>query len=87
MFTLLPQHVAKSYWKHWATWGGEAEPRGFNGLKQKFVERQLNGFEEETNKLANRITAALVICDEHTSNYHEKLKLMSSKTWAKNLGK
>ena len=29
MFTLLPQHVAKSYWKEWATWGGEAEPWGF----------------------------------------------------------
>ena len=52
--------------------------------KQKFVERQLNGFEEETNKLADRVTAALVICEEHMSNYHEKLKLMSSKTWAKN---
>ena len=26
MFTLLPQHLAKSYWKDWAIWGGEAEP-------------------------------------------------------------
>ena len=38
MFTLLPQHVAKSYWKHWATWGGEAEPRGFNGLCRRSKE-------------------------------------------------
>ena len=52
--------------------------------KQTFVEKQLNGLEEETSKLEDRVTAALVICDEHTSNYHEKLKLMSSKTWAKN---
>ena len=32
MITLLPQHVAKSYWKDWATWGGEAEPGRFDGL-------------------------------------------------------
>ena len=94
MFTLLPQHVAKKSWKHWATWGGEAEPRRFDGLcrrskeeyraRKKFVEKQLNGFEEETNKLADRVTAALVICEEHMSNYHTLLELMSSKTWAKN---
>ena len=52
--------------------------------KRKFVERQLNGFEEETNKLADRVTAALVICEEHMSNYHTLLELMSSKAWAKN---
>ena len=34
MFTLLPQHVAKSYWKDWATWGGEAEPGGSSGLSK-----------------------------------------------------
>ena len=36
-------------------------------------------WKKETSKLEDRITAALVICDEHMSNYHEKLKLMSSK--------
>ena len=38
MFTLHPQHVAKSYWKDWATWGGEAEPRGFDGLCRRSKE-------------------------------------------------
>ena len=38
MFTLLPQHVAKNYWKDWATWGGEAEPRGFDGLCRRSKE-------------------------------------------------
>ena len=38
MFTLLPQHVAKSYWKDWATWGGEAEPRRFDGLCRRSKE-------------------------------------------------
>ena len=55
--------------------------------KQTFVEKQLNGLEEETSKLEDRVTAALVICEMHMSNNHEKLKLMSSKTWAKNLRK
>ena len=55
--------------------------------KQTFVEKQLNGLEEETSKLEDRVTAALVICEEQMSNYHEKMKLMSRKTWAKNLGK
>ena len=38
MFTLLPQHVAKSHWKDWATWGGEAEPRRFDGLCRRSKE-------------------------------------------------
>ena len=80
MFTLLPQHLAKSFWKDWATWGGEAEPRGSDGRcrrskkivleKQTFVEKQLNGLQEETSKLAERVTAALVICEEHMRDYH-----------------
>ena len=38
MFTIPPQHVAKSYWKDWATWGGEAEPRRFDGLCRRSKE-------------------------------------------------
>ena len=34
----FPQHLPKSYWKDWATWGGEAEPRGFNGLCRRSKE-------------------------------------------------
>ena len=45
---------------------------------------QLNGFEEETNKLADRVTAALVICEEHMSNYHTRLILILHMAWAKN---
>ena len=52
--------------------------------KQKFVERQLNDLEEETSKLADRVTAALVNYEEHIRD-HERLKLMSSKAWTKNL--
>ena len=52
--------------------------------KLKVVERQLNDMVEETSKLEDRVTAALVICEEHMSNYHTLLELMSSKTWAKN---
>ena len=37
-FTLLPQDVAKSHWKHWATWGGEAEARRFDGLCRRSKE-------------------------------------------------
>ena len=40
--------------------------------------------EETTSKLENRVTAALVIHEEHMSDYHTRLKLMSSKAWAKN---
>ena len=29
-------------------------------------------WKKKTNKLADRITAALVICEEHMSNYHDK---------------
>ena len=69
MFTLFPQHVAKRYCKDWAAWGGEAAPRGPNGLcrrsmedrARKNEERQLNDLEEETRKVADRVTAALVI--------------------------
>ena len=43
MFTLLPQHVAKSYWKDWATWGGEAEPRRFDGLCRRSKEQDRAG--------------------------------------------
>ena len=78
MFTLPPQHVAKSYWKDLATCGGEAEPRGFNGLcrrskedrarKTKIGGKQLNDLEEETSKLADGVTAALVIDEEHMSD-------------------
>ena len=39
MLTLLPQHVAKSDKKDWATWGGEAEPVGFNGLCRRLTGR------------------------------------------------
>ena len=94
MFTLLPQHLPSSYWKDWATWGGEAEPRGFDGLcrrskedragKTKNVEKQPNGLEEETSNLEDRVTAALVICEEHMSDYQTRPKLMSNKAWAKN---
>ena len=63
MLTLLPQHVAKSYKKDWATSGRENEPRGFNGLcrrskedrarKKKEEKATLNDMEEETSKLAD----------------------------------
>ena len=43
MFTLLPQHVAKSYWKDWSTWGGEAEPRRFDGLCRRSKEEDRAG--------------------------------------------
>ena len=43
MFTLLPQHVAKSHWKHWATWGGEAEARRFDGLCRRSKEEDRAG--------------------------------------------
>ena len=52
--------------------------------KQKIGERQLHDMEEKTSKLEDRVTAALVICEEHMSNYHTLLELMSSKAWAKN---
>ena len=70
MLTLFPQHVAKRYCKDWAAWGGEAALRGLNGLcrrskedrarKTQFVGSQLNDLEEETRKLADRVTAVLV---------------------------
>ena len=34
----FPQHLAKSYWKDWATWGGEAELGGFDGLWRRSKE-------------------------------------------------
>ena len=51
---------------------------------EKFVEKQLSDLEEETSKLADRVTAALVIFEEHKRDHREKLKLMSNKAWAKN---
>ena len=50
----------------------------------KFVEKQLSDLEEETSKLADRVTAALVIFEEHKRDHREKLKIMSNKAWAKN---
>ena len=38
--------------------------------KQTFVEKQLNGLKEETSKLADTFTAALVIYEEHMRDYH-----------------
>ena len=38
--------------------------------KQKVVERQLNDMEEETSKLEDRVTAALVIYEEHMKDNH-----------------
>ena len=70
--------MAKKYWKDLATCGGEAEPRGFNGLcrrskedrarKTKIGGKQLNDLEEETSKLVDGVTAALVIDEEHMSD-------------------
>ena len=48
--------------------------------KRKFVERPLNVLEEETSKLADRVTAALVIYEEHMSDCCAKLKLISNDT-------
>ena len=79
MFSFFPEHAAKSYWKDWATWGGEAEPRGLNGLlskikgrscSKKIEEKQLKRLEEETSKLAERVTVELVIYEEHMSDCH-----------------
>ena len=50
----------------------------------KIVERQLNGLEEKTSKLEDRVTAALVIYEEHMSDYQTKLKLILHMAWAKN---
>ena len=47
-------------------------------------ERQLNGLEEKTSKLEDRVTAALVIYEEHMSDYQKKLKLILHMAWAKN---
>ena len=52
---------------------------------RKIVEKQLSDLEEETSKLEDRVTAALVICEEHMRDHHEKLKFMSNEAWAKNL--
>ena len=52
--------------------------------KQKVGERQLNTFEQETNKLADGVTAALVINEEHMSDYHTRLILILHMAWAKN---
>ena len=46
--------------------------------------RQLNDLEEETSKLAIRVTTALAIYEEYMSDYHTRLKLKSNKAWAKN---
>ena len=48
---------------------------------------QFNDVEEETSKLASRVTAALAIYEEHMSDYHTRLKLKSNKAWAKNQSK
>ena len=50
----------------------------------KMWERQLNGSEEKTSKLEDRVTAALVIYEEHMSDYHTRLKLILHMAWAKN---
>ena len=50
----------------------------------KIVERQLNGLEEKTSKLEDRVTAALVIYEEHMSDYQTRLKLILHMAWAKN---
>ena len=57
MFTLLPQHLAKSFWKDWATWGGEAEPRGSDGRCRRSKEdraRKTNICGKATQRLARR---------------------------------
>ena len=50
----------------------------------KFVERQLDDLEEETKKLADGVTAALVIYEEHMSDCRTRPKLISHMAWAKN---
>ena len=40
--------------------------------------------EEKTSKLEDRVTAALVIHEEHMSDYHTRLKLILHMAWAKN---
>ena len=50
----------------------------------KIGERQLHDMEEKTNKLADRVTAALVIYEEHMSDYHTRLILILHMAWAKN---
>ena len=50
----------------------------------KIGERQLNGLEEKTSKLEDRVTAALVIYEEHMSDYHTRLILILHMAWAKN---
>ena len=88
----------KNYWKDWATWGGEAEPGGSDGLCRRSKEdraRKIKSCGKTTqwhgreNKQTGRyrVTAALVVCEVHMSNYHEKLKFMSNEAWAKNLRK
>ena len=52
--------------------------------KPKNVERPLKDLEEETSKLADRVTAALVNYDKHMGDHHEKLEFMSNKAWPKN---
>ena len=47
-------------------------------------ERQLHDMEEKTNKLGDRVTAALVIYEEHMSDYHTRLILILHMAWAKN---
>ena len=51
---------------------------------KKFVERPLNDMEEKTSKLADRVTAVLVIYEEQMSDYHARLKRVSHMAWAKN---
>ena len=53
-------------------------------FSERIVERKLHDLEEETSKLADRVTAALVIYVEHMKDHHERLKLVSNKAWAKN---
>ena len=53
-------------------------------FSERIVERQLHDLEEEASKLADRVTAALVIYVEHMKDHHERLKLMFNMAWAKN---
>ena len=52
MFTLFPEHAAKSYWKDWATWGGEAEPQGLSGLCRTSKEDRANRKKRKSNSKA-----------------------------------
>ena len=53
-------------------------------FSERIVERKLHDLEEERSKVADRVTAALVIYVEHVKDHHERLKHVSNKAWAKN---